>query len=78
MVKNVQLYENIQDSSAAYMVYGRRLAHAKEAVTRLHQGLMQKRTAALYKRSGVIRKRQPEVMQMPGRARENRQASRET
>ena len=41
-------------------------------------GLMQKRTAALCKRSGVIRKRQPEVMQMPGRARENRQANRET
>ncbi|MFR4018228.1 MAG: hypothetical protein ACLT01_03330, partial [Clostridia bacterium] len=75
MVNNVQLYENIRDSSAAYMVSGRRLTHAKEAVTRLHQGHMQKRTAALCKRSGVIRKRQSEVMQMPGGAHENRQTA---
>ena len=71
MVKNVQLYESIRDSSAAYMVSGRRLTHAKTAALHRHRH-MQKRTAALCKRSGVIRKRQSEVMQLPGGARENR------
>ena len=37
MIKNVQLYENIRDSSAAYMVSGRRLTHAKTAALHRHR-----------------------------------------
>ena len=49
MVKNVQLYENIRDSSAAYMVSGRRPAHAKTAALHRHRSHAKAHCSSLQK-----------------------------
>ena len=49
MVKNVQLYENPRDSSAAYAVSVRRLAHAKTAALHRHRSHAKAHCSSLQK-----------------------------
>ena len=69
MVKNVQLYENIRDSSAAYMVSGRRPAPHENRQTALKKA---RRCRAGVRQSYIrpdMRKRGLQATQMPDTAR---------
>ena len=69
MVKNVQLYENIRDSSAAYMVSGRRPApHENRRSAPQNAGLCRAGVRQSYIRPDM-RKRVLQATQMPDTAR---------